>query len=330
MTDRYATYLNSFKQWTWEIDDMFRKSAAETGGDRRVRWVHDGSCFPTVANVTLSPTGDDNFANTISELWNQGYSRSDRKYLVFVDAAVYCGIGNAQYDDSPGQTNLNNQGPHYARVDANCWAGFTMGHELMHTIGGVQVSAPHTSYEFHCWDADDIMCRPTNGTPTQQLCAYTNYYRFDCNNDDYFSTNPPAGSYLATHWNTANSGYLINPAVNVLTVQATETGKQVKGNFSATSVFKKGDMVQLRARVVNGNGAPVSGAAVTMQVLKPDGSPQCQVSATTDANGYAQAKCDTSRTSPPGNWNARTTNAAKSGFGTDLSKGQTNKTFTLQ
>jgi len=228
--DRYSTYLNSFREWAQYADQIYLDSAAETGGNRRVRFVTDASCTLVIPDVTLSPAGDDTFDNTISELQAQGYNRTDRKYMVFVDANVYCGIGTIQNDDQPGLANLNNSGPSYGRTDSGCWGGSVAAHEHMHNLGGVQLSAPHSSGGWHCVDEWDRMCYSDSPyfPPMQYLCTDTAHdERFDCNHDDYYNTNPPAGSYLATHWNTAQSSFLIanSTITNLLQNPTFETGQ---------------------------------------------------------------------------------------------------------
>jgi hypothetical protein len=66
--DGYASWLPSMQQWAARLDDVFNASAAETGGVRHVRFVHDSTCVPRVDNVVLSPSGDDNFTTMLSEL----------------------------------------------------------------------------------------------------------------------------------------------------------------------------------------------------------------------------------------------------------------------
>jgi hypothetical protein len=212
--DRYATYLNSIRQWAAEADEVYRDSAAETGGERHIRFVHSASCVLTVPNVTLSPTGDDSLTNTQNELAAAGYNLATRKYMIFVDANVYCGIGNIMNDDQPGAGNLNNGGPSYGRTDAGCWGGTTPAHELMHNIGGVQLSAPHSSGGWHCTDEWDLECYSDSPffPPMTYLCPDPAHNRlFDCGHDDYYRTGFVFG-YLATHWNAANSQYLVQPA----------------------------------------------------------------------------------------------------------------------
>jgi hypothetical protein len=210
--DRYGTYVNSIRQWAADADLIYRNSAAETSGERHIRFVHDSNCAPTVINAVLTPTGDDNFTNTQNDLAALGYNLTTRKYIVFVDANVYCGIGNIKNDDSPGSGNLNNGGPSYGRTDTGCWGGSVAAHELMHNIGGVQLSAPHSSGGWHCTDEYDRECysdSPNYPALTYPCTDPAHDQIFDCNHDDYFHTSPGGGSYLATHWNAANSEYLV-------------------------------------------------------------------------------------------------------------------------
>ena len=209
--DQYATYLASIRTWAEAADTIYNASAAETGGSRRIRYVHDASCNVVVANAVMTPTGDDDFGNTIAELQALGFNRTDRKYMIFADATVYCGIGTfAWAGDSPGPDNVSNGGPSYGRSDAGCWTGAVAAHEHMHNIGGVQLSAPFTSGGAHCVDEYDLMCYSDGpGVTMVYMCPDPAHdERFDCNHNDYYSTNPPVGTYLRDHWNTADSLYL--------------------------------------------------------------------------------------------------------------------------
>src|SRR5829696_6459354 len=156
--DRYDSYVDRIRAWTAAADAVYQDSAAETGGTRRIRFVHDDQCVMRVTPVVLPPTGDDSFDAMVAALRAAGHNRTDRKYLVFTDATVYCGIASLAGDDRPGATNASNGGPSYARVDRPCWGGSTAAHEHQHNMGGVQDSAPHASGGGHCTDEWDVMC----------------------------------------------------------------------------------------------------------------------------------------------------------------------------
>ncbi|HVW31200.1 MAG TPA: Calx-beta domain-containing protein, partial [Acidimicrobiia bacterium] len=222
-SDRYNQVLASIRQWAAETDAVFQASAAQTGGTRRVRFVTDQNCDLSVARVALSAQGDDTFNNTIAELAAQGYNRADRKYLVWMDSTELCGIGTYYLDDRPGADNFNNGRSgvpgSVARIDSGCWGLGARGqsveaHELMHNLGAVQATAPNATVNGHCSDDDDRMCY-ADGSPLlvlRTVCGANDEALFDCRKDDYFNTAPPAGNYLAAHWNTAGNSFLATTA----------------------------------------------------------------------------------------------------------------------
>lgn len=214
-TDRYAQYLESFRGWASGADDIYNASAQETGGTRHIRYVTTGSgtCTPDVINAAVDPGNIADLGRMENELRSQGFNRTDRKYLTYVEATTYCGIGGFAGDDRKIATNRSNYGPSYARVDSGCWKyADVAAHEMGHNFGAVSNSAPNTSRSAHCVDEWDVMCysdEPFHPAMIIKCADRAHDLRLDCNHDDYYSTAPAAGSYLATHWNVADNVFLI-------------------------------------------------------------------------------------------------------------------------
>jgi 5-hydroxyisourate hydrolase-like protein (transthyretin family) len=218
--NRYAAVADQIKQWSAGIDQIFNLSAAKTGGVRNVRFVTasngDGTCSPTVLNVTVPAGSLASFSSSINALVAMGYNSGARKYSVWADTSGkgICGIAQTYpYSTPAGQDNPNNGAyPQFARTDAPCWGSgqSVEAHELSHTLGSVMPDAPHATSNGHCYDESDRMCYADGGGKAmQQICNFDQEILFDCRDDDYYSTYPPAGSYLDTHWNTADSRFLI-------------------------------------------------------------------------------------------------------------------------
>ncbi|MGI5236575.1 hypothetical protein [Dactylosporangium sp. CA-139066] len=215
-TSRYTQYLETFRSLAEGVDTIFNESAKETGGERHVRYVTEtvnGACRPVVRDVQIadSALNANDWAPLLNAVKAAGYTRTDRKYLQFVDANVYCGIGGLAGDTRKSDANRSNTGPEYARADNGCWVAGVAAHELGHTLGAVNNNAPNASGFGHCTDEWDVMCYKDDPSVTvRTVCADRSHDdRLDCNHDDYYNTNPPAGSYLAQYYNVADNLFLI-------------------------------------------------------------------------------------------------------------------------
>ncbi|HYT40075.1 MAG TPA: Calx-beta domain-containing protein [Acidimicrobiia bacterium] len=217
-TDQYSTIVPYVRKWAAEADAVFNGSAAESGTIRHIRWQTDALCQPTVDHVILSPSGDDDLASTMAELSAMGYDRPDRKYVVWMDANELCGISSYYEDDRSSLDNFNNGNATapatVSRIDNGCWGLGDEGtsieaHEIMHALGSVMPTAPHSTVLGHCTDGADRMCYADGSAVTiNAVCATSQEAYFDCHKDDYFNASAAPDGYLAGHWNTARNAFL--------------------------------------------------------------------------------------------------------------------------
>lgn len=185
------------------------------------------------------------FGRMIETLQEAGFDRSDRKYVVIWDwwnGAGVCGLGELRPTlDQPMPVNVHNgvptagghtdvlstlglgataSVPRYAAVwrhafragGPGCWEEgqsrvSVQVHELFHTLGAVQLSAPHSDGGGHCTDTPSAMCQVRGKVPAVRACATQPVQVLDCGMDDFWHPAPPAGSYLEYGPNIAASAY---------------------------------------------------------------------------------------------------------------------------
>jgi hypothetical protein len=220
--------------------------ASQSGGAKAIRFDMGTRCGPQYVDVQVVHLAYarsryvDNFTPIVTEVENKlGPSNAPRNIVVFADtlngAGYDYGLGEnvlGSYGERPGSDNVHNRGG-FASVlfsrdtgapgaGARGWWPEGMLHEITHNLGGVQWSAPHSTQPAgfqdprygHCWQGADVMCYLEDSGaahPMRNDCpriggAIPQVY--DCGRDDYFNPAPPAGSYLATHWNVYNNAFL--------------------------------------------------------------------------------------------------------------------------
>jgi hypothetical protein len=181
------------RRMNWKIADQ---SSQSSGGSRIVRMAVDcdfsGNISIYNSEASKEPFGRPTGADAV-------------KYLV-LDPGNGGGSAALYNDETKGRTNLN--ATQTALGGASSWETYIPMHELLHTLGGVQLNAPFANggiYPFHCTDNADVLCYPSSTWPCPEAQGYMEPIKvpIDCNKDTYFNAAPRAGSYLATHWNIA-------------------------------------------------------------------------------------------------------------------------------
>ena len=208
--DASATMVPLMQQHFIQSNAMVSNRAAEYGGDLSLRVACDAAGQPAV-RVLRSSGNNGNIGAIDQELTRQGQRVTGQDNVVYWgDGGCGGGVAYATGDARPGRENAANAAPGVAVVSGQC--PFTyMLHEQGHSMNAVLSGAPNGSGAGHCNDDADVMCYkdggPRSSNYRSDVCPSPNGnldYYWDCNVNDYFHPDPPAGSFLANNWNIAS------------------------------------------------------------------------------------------------------------------------------
>lgn len=234
-----ASQRQTFEGVARRIEGTFLTSAQKTGGQRLVRFVTSPTCALSIIDLPVSSAALSSFDSIIAEMRTAGLNRTDRIYHAWTEASTYCGIGTI-YRDDRATGNYNDVAAQYSRSDRGCW-DYAEAHEITHNLGGVQDSAPHATGGLHCRDESDLMCYADGGPNGQMIQPYlcpdfADEGRLDCGNDDYFAATPLPGSYLASHWNTADAAALVRSTTATTAPPPSSTTSTVPPSTTSTTI----------------------------------------------------------------------------------------------
>jgi hypothetical protein len=232
---------NRFAEWAdalqADVSLIGRFVGAQSGGLKAPRVDMGTSCGPQYVDlqVVALPGGRASYVDDFDALETAVREKlthdagDPRNVVVLADSLSGRSIGRwwaiatSYLDERPGAVNHSNRGNIFSALwvpdgepspgaDPEGWWPEGMLHEMTHNLGSVQENAPHATLYGHCFDGFDVMCYDDGGSPPQTSecprIAGVMSQVFDCSGDDYFNPSPPAGSYLATSWNTYDNVFL--------------------------------------------------------------------------------------------------------------------------
>jgi hypothetical protein len=253
--DRFDTYKSVIQEQIKTISGLVYATSGQLRSLRFDLGTSCGGAYVDIQAVALphtldyyrgysvngSPSRFDQIVNDVAPAL--GSSAQRRNVLVYadylgatnIDGSSFGAAGQAELitgplgiSDQPGSGNPHNAGGLYAVAYGMGRTYFTSNsqafgdevpvHEITHTLGAVQDSAPHSSQAGHCYDESDVECYNDGGSyfatggSIVASCSDSAHEVYDCNVDDYFNPSPAPGSYLATHWNLFNSAFMCDAA----------------------------------------------------------------------------------------------------------------------